>query len=151
MKTNTSLTLTEAAKMTGRSRSTIWKAMDKGELGDCKDERGKIAIEPACLFKVFPPIAEKTQNETTGEQIETPKKTEKTVSELLEMVADLRVKLAELDTARVLAEAERDAEKRVMAEMEKRILLLQHISGQTQTPTEGRRGFFSFFSRKATA
>ena len=49
--------LSEAAAATGVNRSTIYRAWKAGRLSATKTEAGQIEIEPAELFRVFPPIA----------------------------------------------------------------------------------------------
>ena len=49
--------LSEAATATGVNRSTIYRAWKAGRLSANKTETGQIEIEPAELFRVFPPIA----------------------------------------------------------------------------------------------
>jgi hypothetical protein len=50
--------LSEAAAATGVNRSTIYRAWKAGRVSATRTETGQIEIEPAELFRVFPPIAE---------------------------------------------------------------------------------------------
>jgi hypothetical protein len=47
-------TLSEAAKATGRSKSSVHRALERGRLSGTRDELGQWRIEPAELFRVFP-------------------------------------------------------------------------------------------------
>lgn len=47
------LTLKEAAKETGLTRATIYKAIQRGRLLAIKDNSGIIKIDPAELTKVY--------------------------------------------------------------------------------------------------
>ena len=47
------LTLKEAAKETGLTRATIYKAIQRGRLLATKDNNGIIQIDPAELTKVY--------------------------------------------------------------------------------------------------
>ena len=49
--------LSEAAAATGVNRSTIYRAWKAGRLSATRTETGQIEVEPAELFRVFPPIA----------------------------------------------------------------------------------------------
>jgi hypothetical protein len=49
--------LSEAAAATGVNRSTIYRAWKAGRVSATRTETGQIEIEPAELFRVFPPIA----------------------------------------------------------------------------------------------
>jgi excisionase family DNA binding protein len=49
--------LSEAAMATGVNRSTIYRAWKAGRLSATRIDGGQIVVEPAELFRVFPPIA----------------------------------------------------------------------------------------------
>ena len=63
------LTLTEAAKETGVSRTAIFNAIKRGRLSATKNAQGNISIDPAELFRVYAPVNKVNinieQNETT--------------------------------------------------------------------------------------
>lgn len=48
------LTLNKAAQTCGRSKATLLAAMKSGRLSASRDDRGRYAIEPAELHRVFP-------------------------------------------------------------------------------------------------
>jgi hypothetical protein len=50
--------LSEAADATGVNRSTIYRAWKSGRLSAAKADTGQVEIEPAELFRVFPPAAQ---------------------------------------------------------------------------------------------
>ena len=49
-----SLTLNQAAKACGRSKSTLLNAINSGRMSAPKDDRGRYAIDPAELNRAFP-------------------------------------------------------------------------------------------------
>jgi hypothetical protein len=49
--------LSEAAAATGVNRSTIYRAWKAGRLSATRTDTGQIEVDPAELFRVFPPIA----------------------------------------------------------------------------------------------
>ncbi len=49
--------LSEAAAATGVNRSTIYRAWKAGRMSATRTETGQIEVDPAELFRVFPPIA----------------------------------------------------------------------------------------------
>ena len=51
----TSLSLREAAEQAGTSKSTIWRAIRAGRLSATRTDDGGFAIDPAELFRAFPP------------------------------------------------------------------------------------------------
>ena len=51
-----SYTLNEAAKATGKSKTTIHRALKSGKISANKTDSGAYAIEPAELHRVFPSV-----------------------------------------------------------------------------------------------
>jgi len=49
--------LSEAAAATGVNRSTIYRAWKAGRLSATRTDSGQIEVEPAELFRAFPPVA----------------------------------------------------------------------------------------------
>lgn len=102
------LSLVQAASLTGRSKSTIHRAIKSGKLSASRRDDGSYSISPAELFRVFPKDSHETSHETQKEapmkQHETPThevaflqmKVEMLSSQLereQETVADLRKRL----------------------------------------------------------
>ncbi len=50
-----SLSLREAAEQAGTSKSTIWRAIKSGRMSATRTDDGGFAIDPAELFRAFPP------------------------------------------------------------------------------------------------
>jgi excisionase family DNA binding protein len=55
----TTLSLREAAEQTGVSKSTIFRAIKSGRMSAAKDDDGNFLIDPAELFRVYPPKSSK--------------------------------------------------------------------------------------------
>lgn len=101
-----SYTLNEAAKATGKSKTTIHRALKSGKISATKTDSGAYAIEPAELHRVFPIVPEEQNAERSTEsdaehprnnlgtlriQLESmEKERERERQQLQEMVADLR-------------------------------------------------------------
>lgn len=101
-----SYTLNEAAKATGKSKTTIHRALKSGKVSAVKRDNGAYAIEPAELHRVFPPApaerneersnrndAEHLRNDqgTLRIQLETiEKERERERQQLQETITDLR-------------------------------------------------------------
>jgi excisionase family DNA binding protein len=49
--------LSEAAAATGVNRSTIYRAFKSGRMTATRTDTGQIEVDPAELFRVFPPVA----------------------------------------------------------------------------------------------
>lgn len=63
------LTLGQAAKATGKSKSTIFKALESGKLSSIEKTTAGYKIDPSELFRVFPktPEPEKIEQSATPE------------------------------------------------------------------------------------
>lgn len=109
-------TLGQAAKATGLSKSWISKAISKGRLSAQRSENGQFQIDPAELFRVFPPA---TIENVDGERMETGENSKdyslfslkvEHLRELLKQVEgerdDLRGRLDKSEEARESAAAE---------------------------------------------
>ena len=51
------MSLSEAAAATGVNRSTIYRAWKSGRMSATRTDTGQIEVDPAELFRVFPPLA----------------------------------------------------------------------------------------------
>jgi len=101
-----SYTLKEAAKATGKSKTTIHRALKSGKISAVKRDDGAYSIEPAELHRVFPPVPEERTEErfnrndmehlrndqgTLRIQLETiEKERERERQQLQETITDLR-------------------------------------------------------------
>jgi hypothetical protein len=66
------LTLTQAAKETGLTRSAIFKAIKSGRLSATKNDKGQFCIDPAELFRVYSQV---DKVDVSSTQTETPTET----------------------------------------------------------------------------
>lgn len=53
-------TLGQAATATGKSKSTIQRAIESGKISGSKDNNGHYALDPSELHRVYPPVASAT-------------------------------------------------------------------------------------------
>jgi hypothetical protein len=60
------LSLLEAATSTGKTKPTILKAIKRGRLTAAKDEAGQWQLDPAELFRVYPPVNDHGSREEAG-------------------------------------------------------------------------------------
>ncbi|WP_100269199.1 helix-turn-helix domain-containing protein [Epibacterium ulvae] len=99
-----SYTLGQAAKATGKSKTTIQRAIAKGRISATKDTSGAYQIDPSELHRVFAPTSPETvpqpqQSNTTRPQDGTPVLQVK-IDALEEMLAREREALDEIRTDR---------------------------------------------------
>lgn len=101
-----SYTLGDAAKATGKSKTTLHRAIKSGKISATKADDGSYSIDPAELHRVFPPVTPVTPNlplqrnkqEQQGNTLETlriqlemqEKERERERALLQETIADLR-------------------------------------------------------------
>ena len=117
------LTLGQAAKETGLSKTAISRAVKSGRLSATKNEQGEYQIDPSELFRVYP-VAANVDSEQ--ERQATPKDNsglQGQVELLREIVDDLRERLNNTEEARQRAE---QAQAKAFAELSRLTLLLTH-------------------------
>ena len=126
------LSLGQAAKETGKSKSVISKALHSGRLSGKRNDKGEREIDPAELFRVF---AKQNDLERKKEQFRTPENPAQNA--LLEQ--EIRHLHEQLDRER---ELNRDLNRRLDAENEERrkltLLLTDQRATTPQKATEGR-------------
>lgn len=98
------LTLNQAAKACGRSKSTLLNAISSGRMTAPKDDRGRYAIDPAELHRAFPFQAPDRSSDRFPEpQPTTP--TDQSLKREVELLREMLAKAeANADHWRVLAE-----------------------------------------------
>ena len=124
----TTFSLREAAEQVGASKSTIFRAIKAGRVSATRDDDGNVVIDPAELFRVYPPRSSATvsaqleprsegQDATTSSNSERPDPTdfEMRLQQAREQVAlEARAKLAEerlADLKQQLDELKRQRDK----------------------------------------
>lgn len=137
------LTIGEAAKQVGMSKSTLSRAIKAGKISAARTVHGAFEIDPAELFRVYPPKAQRaaqqqmTQYATDNEASDPPHSTEVEAAGLRAEVEGLR---AQIDLLRDMAEDlknQRDGWQK-QAEASQRLL-------SDHRPKRG--GMFGMFSR----
>lgn len=118
-------TLKQAVEQSKKAKTTILDAIKSGRLSATKDENGRYQIDPAELFRVYPPTTER--------------RTDKAITDH----ADLEILELKLKHSQELLELERklNSERELNNEMARRLenieskltLLLTH---ETATPTK---------------
>jgi excisionase family DNA binding protein len=140
-------TVAEAAKVIGKSKATVFRAIAKGTISATRDDTtGAFLIDPAELHRVFPHPSEASHDAPHDTAYETPRNgewrelrarlelTESRLADTQDQVADLRRRLDQADTDR------RQALDRLAAAQERITALLtdQRQAAPAQTPA-GRK------------
>lgn len=86
------LTLNQAAKAAKKSKATLLDAIRNGRMSAPKDDLGRYQIDPAELFRVYPPDRSETGNENLGRPHEETAETSTlrvTVNHLRELIQQI--------------------------------------------------------------
>lgn len=67
------LSLSQAAKATGRSKSTIGRAIQAGRLSASRSDDNTFSIDPSELFRAFPKGGPETHGDASNDTIRNPK------------------------------------------------------------------------------
>lgn len=132
-------TLGKAAKETGLSKPTISKAIKKGRLSATRNEQGGYQIDPAELFRVYPP-----SSETAGKDLqeETPVSIEGLRREILLLQEERERERghlqATIDDLRRRLDAEAEERRKLTA-----LLTDQRTKAQPE-PTPRKRSWFGW-------
>ncbi len=84
-----SYSLSDAAKATGKNRTTIQRAIKSGKISASKNENGAYEIAPAELHRIFPAIAQRSAQqpkETNSDTLQRSDATSETLRIRLEML-----------------------------------------------------------------
>lgn len=66
------LTLSQAAKTLGKSKSTLNRAIKTGRLTATRNEDGTFSIDPSELYRAFPDLPQNAHHEPSSERLRTP-------------------------------------------------------------------------------
>jgi hypothetical protein len=139
------ITLGEASRRTGKSKAAITKAIRTGRLSASKSETGDWRIDPAELFRVYPPASEPENRQTP----EVAPAAAVELGVLRERCSHLENQISDLRRDREDARSERDRLLKVIEEQAGSVRLL---TDQTRKPAAeperpARRGFRVFLHR----
>ena len=141
--------LSQAAKETGKGKSSIHRAIKSGRLSAQRHEDGTYSINAAELFRAFPPASPEPVPEQSQEPYQEPPATLSAAEEVLQV----RV---EMLTAQLEREQETVADlRRRLDRAEERILALSHspatppsaVPELQPSPKPSRRGLWGFLRR----
>jgi DNA-binding transcriptional MerR regulator len=138
----TYFTLNEAAKQTGKSKSTISKYLKEGKISYIEKTENGYKLDPAEVFRVFAKTEHETgvneQTRTIGEHVE-HKVLEKEIELLRERLADKEQENGKLWQRLDEESAERRKLTMILSDMREK---------PPEKLTEKRKGFFATLLRK---
>ena len=130
-----SITLTEAAKQVGITKSGLMKAIKKGKLSAEKDVHGEWTVDPAELFRVYPKSSDSTKDKNgqvvDGTIIEI-KGLKREIDLQREQINSLREQLTKSDTDKA------DLSKK----MDEQLATFRMLTDQREEKTGQSRGFW---------
>jgi hypothetical protein len=124
MRTDTALTLGQAAKATGKNKTTILRAVRDGRVSANRDEVGQYAIEPAELFRQFPPA---TDDGVAQPEAQASDATPRNPGDLIDATPDAGYRLLaeelrrQIDELKVERERERQQHLAAAADLRRRL------------------------------
>jgi hypothetical protein len=136
------ITLGEASRQTGKSKAAITKAIRAGRLSAAKGETGDWQIDPAELFRVYPPASEPENRKTP----EVDHSAAVELGVLRERCSQFEHQLSELRRDRDDARSERDRLLKVIEEQAGSVRLLTDQTRKPE-PEQARKGLRGFLYR----
>lgn len=135
-------TLGTAAKATGKSRTTILRAIESGRISAQKNDIGHYQIDPAELHRVFPPKEQgNNPRNSKMERDATQDATGVTVNENVVLRKEIELLREQLEREKEQADHWRQQAERVS-------LLLTHE--KEEKPAPGLQGLFGLLKGKTT-
>jgi hypothetical protein len=107
--------LSEAAAATGLNRSTIYRAWKSGKLTANRTDSGQIEVDPAELFRVFPPVATQEAEHSAAHYGAQPRAMDDNALRVSALEVEVKLLREMLEATRNDRAAWRDQAARVMA------------------------------------
>lgn len=143
-------TLKQAAEATGKSKSTIFRAIKAHTISGIRDENGEWQIDPAELHRVFPPVSDTAPRHDAMRNDEIPNEIVRLRREVEikdeQLAAERRERDRERDTLReTMTDLREDRDRwRAQAEHATRLLTDQREKAQEPPPAPPRRSWWSW-------
>lgn len=139
------LSLRQAAQEAGTSKSTILRAIQSGRLSAARTEDGGYSIDPAELFRVYPPKSEIVavdQSADRGEGQGAPEKATPDATEVRIRNAQLE---AEINALKAILETERKRAEELREERDRWAAQAERLALPAPAPTPiPQRGWWPF-------
>ncbi|KJV04965.1 hypothetical protein [Methylocucumis oryzae] len=105
------LTLNQAAKEAKKAKSTLLEAIQSGRLSAVKNDTGQWQIDPAELFRVYPPDQTEGRTENRDRPSEEPEKTAFLLEKIRHLEDQLKKTEAERERERAQLQAQIEREQ----------------------------------------
>ncbi|WP_405402688.1 hypothetical protein [Paracoccus sp. Ld10] len=121
------LSLSQAAKATGRSKSTIGRAIQSGRLSALRNGDDTFSIDPSELFRAFPKGGPGTDRDAHNETVRTPQSGTAGASNERDQIESLRDELAKAQQRAAVAEAQAEERARALNAAERNLMDLRRM------------------------
>jgi hypothetical protein len=138
----TQLTLPQAAKATGKDRTTLYRAIKSGKVSASKNAAGDYQVDVAELIRVYGPLKAATLQTPAAEVAQQPGATAENLNatnDLLREVELLRLRNKELEADR---EERIEREKWLQAKLDELTPAVKLLTDQRPARGEPKPGFF---------
>ena len=134
--------LADAAKATGKNKTTIQRAIKNGKISAIKKESGAYAIDPAELHRVFPP-ATAQRDAPRGQSNDTQRPPVVSETKALEHIAELEKELAVAQSRGVSLEEQRQQMSETIEDLRGRLdRSEERVTALLAAPPPKRRGWW---------
>ncbi|MGL1889775.1 MAG: hypothetical protein OCD76_24895 [Reichenbachiella sp.] len=140
--------LNEAAKLCGRAKSTLSKAIKSGRMSASKNDKGQFEIDPIELDRVFPyAVTDQSPEPTQNTSSEHENTIENSVLKAkLEAKDELFERLkSEIEDLKSQRNEWREQAKELTTQNKSQTLLIENLSPKAEIKPRG--GIFGFFSK----
>lgn len=134
------LSLSQAAKATGRSKSTIGRAIKSGSLSAVRNDDGTFSIDPSELFRAFPKGGPGTEGDGVNETMRPPHLGTVGTGAGPDEIKALRDELTKAEQRAAVAEAQAEERARALDAAERNLADLRRMlpSPMPTTATDAR-------------
>ncbi len=141
------LSLSQAAKAAGRSKSTIGRAIESGRLSAARNDNGTFSIDPSELFRAFPKGGPGTEGDAISETIRTPHFGMVGTGVEPDEIKALRDELAKAEQRAAVAEAQAGERARALDAAERNLADLRRMLPAPVLPPapDSRRRWWRFW------
>ena len=134
--------LAEAAKATGKNKTTIQRAIKSGKISAVKGDSGAYEIDPAELHRVFPPATAQRDAQQAASN-DTQRPTVAWETSRLERIAELERELAVAQSRSISLEEQRQQMNETIEDLRGRLdRSEERVTALLVAPPQKRRGWW---------
>lgn len=136
---NTMLTLGQSAKATGKSKTTIHNAVKSGKVSGRKNSNGEYQIDPAELFRVYPPVNPEGEHQNSPVNPSTERDVTPQMNGVTAEVDALKMVIKQLETRLEEKDQRIDEKDERITEMKTQLAQSQNLLTDQRSDTEKAR------------